>query len=83
MHARKGIKRLRGYYIDKYELSNEQYNRFLNHIKRVSLVKYKKYRSKYYRNPELSADEHPVVGITWEAAQAYAEWSGKKLPLYL
>ena len=63
---------LSGYYIDKYELSNQKYKAF------VDATKYKK--PKYASHKKLGAKRHPVVGISWFDAQKYAEWVGKQLP---
>jgi iron(II)-dependent oxidoreductase len=61
------------FYIDKHEVTNAQYNRFLAETG---------YRgeSKYGYVEELMADDLPVIGITWRDAKAYAMWAGKRLP---
>lgn len=35
---------------------------------------------KLWRDDRYSGPNQPVVGITWEEANAYAEWCGKQLP---
>ena len=65
---------LPAYYIDRYEVDNALYKRFCDDKKREypdSAV------AKDYvaNNPEL-----PVVGITYDDAEAFARWAGKRLP---
>lgn len=63
---------LDAYYIDQYEVTNEQYSKFLNDMGG--------------KNPLFFSDGHynhprqPVVGISYEDAMAYAGWAGKRLP---
>jgi|GEM_PF-2097712 len=76
--------KLRDYYIDKYEVTNKEYNIFLRTLdekERPRLMPYywpkNKNHEHYY--PEDRAD-HPVIGISWEAAAAFATWKEKRLP---
>jgi formylglycine-generating enzyme required for sulfatase activity len=65
------------YYIDVYEVSNRQYQTFCDATSRP-----------YPRKPDfrgignylLDFPDHPVVEVTWEDAEAYAAWAGKRLP---
>jgi len=68
------------FYIDKTEVTNEQYRKFLeesgykpewpeNFLKHWKKGTYPKGKGK-----------HPVVWVSFEDAQAYANWAGKRLP---
>lgn len=35
---------------------------------------------KFWRDPNYNGPNQPVVGVTWEQANAYAAWAGKQLP---
>jgi len=63
---------LPSYYIDKYEITNKQYQMFIKetgHRKPLFLS------NKLYNHPD-----QPVVGIGWQDATEYAKWAGKRLP---
>ena len=70
---RRQKKTLPAFYIDRYEVSNESYNRF------VKATKYPR-PSRFLRYPQLNGPKQPVVGIGWQDAEAYCKWSGKRLP---
>jgi formylglycine-generating enzyme required for sulfatase activity len=62
------------YWIDKYEVTNLQYKKFIDATGHRS--------PKHFRNrtfPEGKAD-HPVTYVSWNDAQDYCEWAGKRLP---
>lgn len=55
-----------GFWIDKTEVSQGEYNSFVMATGRPA--------------PVYSDPSHPVVMVTWEDAAAYARWAGKRLP---
>ena len=60
------------FYIDKYEVTVGQYNEFVRATGHRPLPDWV---SEY-----SPTDQHPVVGVSWHDAIAYAEWAGKRLP---
>jgi formylglycine-generating enzyme required for sulfatase activity len=62
------------YYIDVYEVTNLQYKKFNDATNGRSPA--------HWRNrtfPKGKAD-HPVVFVTWDNANEYCRWAGKRLP---
>ncbi len=66
---------LPAYYIDKLEVTNDQYRRFCEATRRAFPTNPWWNETYFLGSPNL-----PVVGITWDDARAYAEWAGKRLP---
>jgi formylglycine-generating enzyme required for sulfatase activity len=64
---------LDAYYIGKYEVTNEQFARFVNQTGYSAQGDWKK----YYRSNSAS---HPVVNVSWIDAKTYCEWAGLRLP---
>ena len=65
---------LKTYWIDKYEVTNAQYKKFIDATGRRSPDHF---RNRTY--PEGKAD-HPVTFVTWYDARDYCTWAGKRLP---
>lgn len=65
---------LKSYWIDKYEVTNAQYKKFIDATARRSPDHF---RNRTY--PEGKAD-HPVTFVTWYDARDYCGWAGKRLP---
>jgi formylglycine-generating enzyme required for sulfatase activity len=63
--------RVNSFYMDRHEVTNLQYGRFLAETGR---------QKPEFWHPELDRPDEPVVGITWEDARAYAAWLGRRLP---
>ncbi len=59
--------------MDKYEVTNQEYRRFVKATGYKSEGDWEKYACK-------ERDNHPVVNVTWSDAAAYAKWAGKRLP---
>jgi len=77
---------LRGFYIDKFEVTNAQYRRFVEATGRPEPVgsgimgnrrvaDFEPWGDKRFNGPS-----QPVVCVSWEDAAAYAAWAGKRLP---
>jgi len=60
---------IEGLYLDKTEVTVAQFREFCRETKR-----------KMPEQPEWNEENHPVVNVTWEEANAYARWTGKRLP---
>jgi len=65
---------LPAYWMDVYEVTNEQYKAFIDASNRRSPSHF---RNRTY--PPGKAD-HPVTEVTWYDAEAYCAWAGKRLP---
>ncbi len=63
---------LDGYYIDTYEVSNGHYREFMKATGHPAPA--------YWDDPRLNKPDQPVVGVNWYDADAYCEWTGKRLP---
>ncbi len=80
---------LPSYAIDKHPVTNEQFLRFLEVMggekdsSHQDIIRLKDSRIKRCAgklNIESGYGKHPVVGVTWYGAVAYAKWVGKRLP---
>ncbi|PIE31624.1 hypothetical protein CSA56_17770 [candidate division KSB3 bacterium] len=65
---------LQGFYIDRYEVTNAQYKKF------VDATRYPPPLNWEDGMYPLGTSKHPVTFISWDDAQAYATWVGKRLP---
>lgn len=99
---------LAAFYIDRLEVTNEQYAQFLADVKAQGdgawrhpqqppdkkshvpslwekseveqyLLPADRRTADFWKGP-LTAPRHPVVGVDWFDAYAYAAWAGKRLP---
>lgn len=80
---------LSSFAIDIHPVTNEQFVRFLevmggekdsNHNDIIRLRDSRIKRSAGKLSIESGYNKHPVVGVTWYGAVAYAKWVGKRLP---
>jgi formylglycine-generating enzyme required for sulfatase activity len=81
------------FFLDKYEVTNERYGRFLewsrsaadpqafSHPLEKELHPGGKDRTpKFWDDPKFNRPDQPVVGVDWFDAWAFAHWAGKTLP---
>lgn len=59
-------------YIDKYEVTNARYAKYVTSAHGKP--------SKFNKYPQFNGPNQPVTGITWNDANAYCAWAGKRLP---
>ncbi|MFP4056484.1 MAG: formylglycine-generating enzyme family protein [Candidatus Brocadiia bacterium] len=82
---------LPAFYIDRTEVTNAQYAAFLAACEKEGDAAWrhpdqpsdkKDHEPTFWSNPHLGKAQghHPVVGIDWFDATAYARWAGKRLP---
>lgn len=62
------------YYIDKFEVTNEQYKKFCVETKRACPT------NPWWDEKYFDQGNMPVVGVDFDDASAYALWAGKRLP---
>jgi formylglycine-generating enzyme required for sulfatase activity len=62
------------FYIDKFEVTNEQYKKFCDATKRPYPT------NPWWDNAYFRKGDMPVVGVNFADASAYAAWAGKRLP---
>ena len=75
------------FYMDKYEVTNAEYRKFVDANPQWEKDRIpKKYHDGDYlkhwngNNYPARKGDHPVVYVSWYAAMAYAQWTGKRLP---
>ncbi len=74
---------LDAFYMDKHETTNADYRAFVlaNPRWQKAVVKVRDYLRHWNDNDfPVGMDRYPVTYVTHEAAQAYCEWRGKRLP---
>ena len=79
---------LSAYWMDKTEVTNEQYGTFLAWIKATGdhskcfkgEPANKDHTPHYWTDAKWNAPQQPVVGVDWYDAYAFAAWAGKRLP---
>ena len=60
------------FWMDKYPVTVAQFTAYLEATGQPE--------PKFWRDPNFNGLDQPVVGVSWEQAQAYAQWCGKELP---
>jgi formylglycine-generating enzyme required for sulfatase activity len=61
------------FWLGKHPVTNEQYSRFLKENPQAR-------KPEYWGDDLFNQPRQPVVGVTWEEAQAYCRWAGLELP---
>ncbi|MBM4078373.1 MAG: formylglycine-generating enzyme family protein [Planctomycetes bacterium] len=69
----KHVVKLRGYYLDTCLVTNAQFKKFLTESGYKAQGQWQTY---YLSNQE----QYAVRGVSWQDANAYAKWAGKRLP---
>jgi len=66
------IVKLDAYYIDKYEITVAKYKKYLEKTGAAA--------PKFLDNEKYNQPKQPIVGVTWQDAVDYCQWTGKRLP---
>ncbi len=65
---------IKPFYMDETEVTNEQYQQFVDATRRQPPIHWKN-----GRYPDGEA-QRPVVNVSWDDANEFARWAGKRLP---
>ena len=81
--------KIRGFALDIHPVTNEQFVLFLEVMggekdaNNQDIIRLRESRIKRYSGKliiESGYSKHPIIGVTWYGAIAYAKWLGKRLP---
>jgi formylglycine-generating enzyme required for sulfatase activity len=70
---------LDAFYMDRFEVTNGQYRACVESGGCTPANALDSFTYKGYRDDPIY-DNYPVVGVTWDQADAYCRWAGKRLP---
>ena len=78
----------KGFYIDRYEVTNHRYQKFLKNLPTHPEYKVMIEKLGYYSPPKDwqknqfpgNLGDHPVVWVSWFDAANFCQWAGKRLP---
>ncbi|MCK4340435.1 MAG: SUMF1/EgtB/PvdO family nonheme iron enzyme [Phycisphaerae bacterium] len=61
------------FHMDTHEVTNREFSRFVEETGYEAQGNWRQYATE-------GRSDHPVIQVSWHDAQAYAEWTGKRLP---
>ena len=67
------LQNLPAFFMGLYPVTNAQYQRFLEANSKAA-------EPEYWAVRDFNQPKQPVVGVSWEDAQAYTRWAGLRLP---
>jgi formylglycine-generating enzyme required for sulfatase activity len=68
------------YYISKYEVTNEQFAKFVKEKAYITEAEQAGDRLNWKKLAKPGLEKHPVVDVSWNDAVAYCAWAGVSLP---
>jgi formylglycine-generating enzyme required for sulfatase activity len=74
LDGKDGEKQVSAFYIDRFEVTNAEYKTFMEETGHEPPLGWDD------RTVPVGREDHPVSGISYKDARAYASWAGKQLP---
>ncbi len=65
---------LKGFYIDRFEVTNKRYKRYIDDLGAVPPPNWED------KTHPKEQDDHPVAWVSWYDAANFCQWAGKQLP---